>query len=60
MLVDVAGAEVAKWNGGTFVQTVPVTEDKLYQLVEMDVSGEHVLELRFKSNTLEAFAFTFG
>lgn len=53
-------AEVDVYLDGTFVQTVTITEDRLYPLVELDRLGEHELELHFKSNTIEAFAFTFG
>lgn len=53
-------ADVQVYLDGEFVQTVSVNEDRLYSLVELERPGEHVLELRFESPTIQAFAFTFG
>lgn len=53
-------ADVQVYLDGEFVQTVSVNEDRLYSLVELERPGDHVLELRFESATIQAFAFTFG
>lgn len=39
---------------------VTVIEDRLYKIVNLDESGEHVLELKFLDGNVELYAFTFG
>lgn len=45
---------------GNKIDTVVVTKDRLYDLVEQDNAGAHKLELIFNSSNIEIFAFTFG
>lgn len=39
---------------------VTVNEDRLYRLINLDESGEHVLELKLLDGNVELYAFTFG
>ncbi len=50
---DAAGADV---EGGRMT----VDADRLYSLVKLATSGEHVLQLHFLDANLELYAFTFG
>lgn len=44
----------------TLVKTLTVDEDKLYDLIDASVPGEHILKLEFLDDGLELYAFTFG
>lgn len=62
--------DVEVWLDGVRVQTgagpdvqsgsVTVDSDRLYHLIQLEESGEHLLELRFPEGGIQAFAFTFG
>ncbi len=39
---------------------VTIDSDRLYRLVNMPVSGRHILKLEFLDNNCELYAFTFG
>lgn len=39
---------------------VPVTEDRLYNLIRLTKADNHLLQLEFLDDNLEVFAFTFG
>ena len=56
------GKEVTKENQGTDVQNqiVTVTEDRLYNLLELPTPGAHLLHLEFPDGNVEVYAFTFG
>lgn len=41
-------------------QTLSVTADQLYTLIDLPNPGKHTLRLEFIDNNLELFAFTFG
>lgn len=43
-----------------FQKTITVHDNTLYELINLETGGKHKLELRFKDNNIEAFAFTFG
>jgi hypothetical protein len=43
-----------------YTQTVTVSADKLYPLVDLPVPGVHTLRLEFLDNNIQAYAFTFG
>ncbi|HLD25296.1 MAG TPA: cytochrome c biogenesis protein DipZ [Patescibacteria group bacterium] len=44
----------------TLVKTVTVDGDKLYDLIDLPLPGEHILKLEFLDSNLELYAFTFG
>lgn len=60
------GELVSEENAGTDVNVsetdsfVRIDSERLYELIELDSSGEHVLRLEFTTPGVEAFAFTFG
>lgn len=57
------GKPVDGSNAGSDVNDgkVTVNTDRLYNLIDLKGrQGDHVLELRFESPGIEAFAFTFG
>lgn len=64
------GAELEIWQDGEIVNAaagkdvqtgvVRVQDERLYELIRNPSGEEHVLEIRVKSGTLEAFTFTFG
>lgn len=60
----VAGSEepmtVSIYQDGEFVRTISVTDEKLYTLIENEIPGEHILELRVSEPGLQLFTFTFG
>jgi len=41
-------------------KTILVEDNTLYQLIELETSGKHKLDLKFQDNNIEVFAFTFG
>ncbi|MCA9397573.1 thioredoxin family protein, partial [candidate division WWE3 bacterium] len=43
-----------------FVKTISVDSDSLYQLIELQTAGQHILRLEFPDGNVEAYAFTFG
>lgn len=45
---------------GEFKNTVNIDSDKLYDLIDLDVGGNHTLTIEFLDNDTEVFAFTFG
>jgi len=53
-------ASVSIYLDDVFVKNIEVTENKLYEIVNLDLPKEHVLRLEFNDNNAKAFAFTFG
>lgn len=45
---------------GEFKNIVTIDSDKLYDLVDLDSSGNHTLTIEFLDDDTEVFAFTFG
>ncbi|PIR54949.1 hypothetical protein COU74_04395 [Candidatus Peregrinibacteria bacterium CG10_big_fil_rev_8_21_14_0_10_36_19] len=45
---------------GEVLKNIIIDSDKLYQLVELQKAGRHILELKFLDNNSEVYAFTFG
>lgn len=60
----VAGAaeptQVDVYQDGALIQTITVHEEKLYSIIDGEVYGEHMLELKVRGAGLRAFTFTFG
>ncbi len=52
--------EVQVLLDGEVVKEVLVDTDKLYELINLDEPGRHVLELKFLDHNTEVYAFTFG
>jgi len=52
--------EVEIYLDGEYIETILVKENKLYDILNLDDPGEHILELRFIDTGIQAFAFTFG
>ncbi|MBI3576927.1 cytochrome c biogenesis protein DipZ [Candidatus Gottesmanbacteria bacterium] len=45
---------------GKLVSEITVDTDRLYELVKLEVAGDHTLTLEFLDDNLELYAFTFG
>ncbi len=54
------GGKLNVYLDETFVKTVTVDEDKLYDLIDLPTPGEHILKLEFLDANFELYAFTFG
>ncbi len=52
--------KVKVYLDGNFVREVEVNGDRLYQLIDLEMAGQHLLKLEFMDSNLEAYAFTFG
>jgi cytochrome c biogenesis protein CcdA/thiol-disulfide isomerase/thioredoxin len=57
---DSVDGSVDVYLDGVFQKTITVQDNSLYELINLPVPGIHKLELKFKDNNIEAFAFTFG
>ncbi len=53
IVTDAAGDDVKN-------SIITIDTDRLYKLIKLQTSGEHLLKLEFLDNTLELYAFTFG
>lgn len=60
VLKNVMDSRVDVYLDGAHIQTIEVKEDKLYQLIELDNPGEHILEMIIKDGDVEIYSFTFG
>lgn len=45
---------------GQELKSFPVDEDKLYNLINLEKRGNHLLEIQFPEGGIEVYAFTFG
>lgn len=61
-MVASAGAPVDAdiYLDGAFLKTLTINEHRLYDLVQGESYGEHVLEIRIQKGEVEAYTFTFG
>lgn len=55
-----AGVDVEIYQDGILQKTITVNSEQLYNLIENDSYGEHILEMKIKNPGLQAFTFTFG
>lgn len=58
--LDGVEGKVEVYLDGKLQKTVVVQDNTLYELLNLETAGEHTLELKFKDNNIEIFAFTFG
>lgn len=54
------GIDVVIYKDGVEVKTINIKENKLYNLIEGNDYGEHLLEVDIPEAGLDAFTFTFG
>ncbi len=57
---DGSPAPYEVWLDGEKISDGTVDADRLYDIVNLEDSGEHTLELKFPDGGIEAYAFTFG
>jgi len=64
LVMNPAEGEVGKvrvlLDGEVVVEEVVVDEDKLYDLIDLEEPGRHLLRLEFLDDNTEVYAFTFG
>jgi cytochrome c biogenesis protein CcdA/thiol-disulfide isomerase/thioredoxin len=53
-------AKVKVFLDNELVQTITITADQLYTLVDLESPGRHLLRLEFEDDNTQLFAFTFG
>lgn len=58
--IDGVDGKVDVYLDEVYQKTVTVEDNTLYELINMQTGGKHKLELKFKDNNIEVFAFTFG
>jgi cytochrome c biogenesis protein CcdA/thiol-disulfide isomerase/thioredoxin len=59
--VTLDGKPVGQFAGAdSKTGTVVVNQDRLYKLIHLPLSGDHLLQLKFLDDNLELYAFTFG
>ena len=54
------GVLVEIYRDGTLLKKITIKAEQLYNIVEGDSYGEHLLEIKVKDSGLRAFTFTFG
>lgn len=45
---------------GQKIKNLEIDKDQLYNLIQLDQSGNHLLEIKFPEGDIEVYAFTFG
>lgn len=53
-------ATIEIYQDGNFLKTINVSDEKLYNLINDQSYGRHLLEIIIKDQGLQAFTFTFG